>query len=189
MVSKERIWWNLLLYNTSTDKTFQNVKIRMLLLKDIWLQITVWKYKGSNNKKWTKLPTSENKTMFQQTADFDVWEYDYGTLNREERIQIQQSFKESVSNPPVEITAIPRSKRRNSVPKYPKDAAEKQRLFPAYGFYVVYDGSSALSGSDKDTFEKYTVRNHLVKLPYLDPMNLEGTVWRDLSGDEEYQEN
>jgi len=68
-------------------------------------------------------------------------------------------------------------------------ASEKQGVIPAYGFYVVYDGSNALSGNDKATFEKYTVRNRLVKLPYLDPMNLDGTVWRDFNGDDQYIES
>ena len=142
-----------------------------------------------SGKKWTKLDTSENKTMFQQTAEFDVWEYNYGTLNPGNDPN-KPEFNGISIQPPVEITAIPRSKKdAGAFQEYPKDAAEKQGVIPAYGFYVVYDGSENLSGSDKTTFEKYTVRNRLVKLPYLDPMNLDGTVWRDFNGDDQYIES
>ena len=178
---------DLLLYNTSKTKTFQNVKIRMLLPKGYLVANSTMEVQGSNNKKWTKI-NPENKTMFQQTADFDVWEYDYGTLSPGGNNPNSAEFQGISIQPPVEITAIPRSKKDgNAFQEYPKNATKKEGVIPAYGFYVVYDGSGALSGVEKQTFEKYTVRERLVKLPYLDPMNLEGTVWRDLSGDDAYQ--
>ena len=176
---------DLLLYNTSGN-TFNDVKIRMLLPKG-YLLANPPMGTAVNGKQWTKLTTSETKTMFSQTADFDVWEYNYGTLNPGSN-PTSDEFNGISIQPPVEITAIPRSKKDGTAfQEYPKNDTVKQGVIPAYGFYVVYNGSDALTGTDKTTFDQYTVRNRLVKLPYLDPMNLDGSVWRDLNGNNTYQ--
>ncbi|MDO4792547.1 MAG: S-layer homology domain-containing protein [Filifactor alocis] len=157
----------------NTGATLYDAEIVMYLPKEYIVADPSMETSDIPSEKWTKQPAPVMKMINNKNVECYVWRRKVGELNR----------GESSVTKPVVLRGYPqRGNRGDGQTQFP----DNKGVIPAYAFeleYATAPGGALKVPAQGDQEYVYTHKDVAIRLPYLSPVNLRGTIWRDLNGD------
>lgn len=156
----------------NTGAAVYNAEVVMYLPKEYIVADPSMETSDITSEKWIKSDTTVVKNVNNKDVECYVWRRKVGTLNP----------GESSITKPVVLRGYPQRGNRNDGQRQFPDG---NGVIPAYAFeleYATVEGGPLKVPVKGEPEYTYTHKDVGIRLPYLAPVNLRGTIWRDLDG-------
>lgn len=179
-----------LLYGNNSAQPLTDAKIKMYLPVNYLVADRSMETDGEAALHWIKEPGKVKKLINGKEVDCYVWTRSIGAVNGNQ--------SESSVNNIVVLNAYPQTAPRSDGQVLKPNSGAPKSVVPVYAFELEYNGvvpnktsddNSPISNLPLKTEYRYTHKDVPVEIPFINPVNLYGKIWRDVNGDKVLQDN
>lgn len=179
-----------LLYGNNAGQQLTNAKIKMYLPVNYLVADKGMETNGQAAEQWVKGDQKVTKLINGKNVECYVWTRELGT--------VPANFQETSVNNIVVLNAYPQTASRSDGQVLKPNSGAPTSVVPVYAFELEYNGTvpdknsdtnSPVSGIPLKNEYKYTHKDVPVEIPFVNPVNLYGKIWRDVNGDKTLQDN
>lgn len=179
-----------LLYGNNAGQQLTDAKIKMYLPVNYLVADKGMETNGQPAEQWVKGDQKVTKLINGKNVECYVWTRALGT--------VPANFQETSVNNIVVLNAYPQTASRSDGQVLKPNSGAPTSVVPVYAFELEYNGTvpdknsdtnSPVSGIPLKNEYKYTHKDVPVEIPFINPVNLYGKIWRDVNGDKTLQDN